>query len=161
MNIVYKSRVWSLVCVLVLIPATAFAECTDDASVPSDDSVFLNTSDTFDAGHTDADVALPGDANLMDASGGPIAFGTVNKSGVKQSGTSNWNSLYKSSNKRYEVKINGENYYYLKYTTVITPAGDVGYCRSSSVGGKLLIYCYNKAGNGISARFGFATFKAP
>ena len=92
-------------------------------------------------------------------SAGPLAFGVVLSNGQKYSGTANWQSVYNSTYKRYEITIPGENYYYLRYTTNVTPAGDIGYCRSSSVGGKLLVYCYDKNGTSDTARFAFVTFK--
>jgi hypothetical protein len=53
----------------------------------------------------------------------------------------------------------GQNDYYPSYATAITPAGDIRFCRSDSVGGKLLIYCYDKAGVAQPTQFGFTTFK--
>jgi hypothetical protein len=94
-------------------------------------------------------------------SGGPLAFGTILSNGNRYSGTPNWTSTYNATYKRYEISIQGESYYYLRYTTNVTPAGDVRFCRSSSVGGKLLVYCYDKNGNTAASRFAFATFKNP
>lgn len=148
-----------LLCILAFAAGPISSFAMDDADIPSDDSAGTVPYTVGDAEITDSDIPLPGEADLMDASGGPIAFGVVYRDGSKQSGTDNWSSLYNSTYKRYEIKINGESYYYLKYTTVITPAGDVRYCRSSSVGGKLLVYCYDKSGSASSTRFGFATFK--
>lgn len=92
-------------------------------------------------------------------SAGPLAFGVVYSDGSKRSGTANWSSTYNPWYRRYEVTINGESYYYLDYTTAVTPAGDVRFCRTSSVSGKLLVYCYDANGNAATSRFGFATFK--
>jgi hypothetical protein len=89
----------------------------------------------------------------------PLAFGTLLADGQKASGTSNWTSVYNATYKRYEITIQNEDYYYLKYATAITPAGDVGYCRSSSVSGKLLVYCSNQSGQAASSRFAFAVYK--
>jgi hypothetical protein len=102
-----------------------------------------------------------GTSTLSDLSSGPIAFGVILSNGQKQSGTGNWSSTYNSSLKRYEVTITGQNYYYLSYSTLLTPAGDVRYCRTDSVGGKLLIYCYDASGAVQPARVAFTTFKAP
>ena len=90
---------------------------------------------------------------------GPLAFGVVLSNGSKYSGTPNWSSTYNVTYKRYEIKIDGESYYYLNYATNVTPAGDIRYCRSTSVGGQLLVYCYDKNGNAATSRFGFVTFK--
>jgi peptidyl-Asp metalloendopeptidase len=91
--------------------------------------------------------------------GGPLAFGVVYSDGSKQSGTSNWSSTYNSTYQRYEITISGESYYYLSYATNITPAGDVRFCRSSSVDGKLLVYCYDANGQRAPSRFAFSTYK--
>jgi hypothetical protein len=90
---------------------------------------------------------------------GPLAFGVVLSNGNKYSGTSNWTSIYNGTHKRYEISISGEQYYYLNYATNVTPAGDIRYCASNSVGGQLLVYCYDKNGNPSTSRFAFATFK--
>lgn len=90
---------------------------------------------------------------------GPLAFGVVLANGQKYSGTANWTSSYNATYLRYEISISGENYYYLSYATNVTPAGDVRYCRSSSVSGKLLVYCTDVNGNPAPSRFAFATYK--
>lgn len=96
-----------------------------------------------------------GNSNLVGT--GPIAYGTILDSGAKYSGTANWFSTYNALYQRYEITIAGESYYYLNYATVVTPAGDIRFCRTSSVGGKLLIYCYDHAGNPATSRIGFVT----
>jgi hypothetical protein len=88
-----------------------------------------------------------------------LAFGVILANGKRSSGTNNWSSSYNNAQKRYEIRINGANYHYLKYTTLITPAGDVRFCRSNSVGGKLLIHCHDTNGNPASSRLGFVTYK--
>ena len=90
---------------------------------------------------------------------GPLAFGTVRSNGAKYRGSNNWSSSYNGSNKRYEITINSNNYYYLNYATVVTPTGDSRFCKTSSVGGKLLVQCFDHAGNAKPSRFGFLTFK--
>lgn len=94
-----------------------------------------------------------------DATMGPLAFGVVYFNGSKQSGTPNWSSTFNATFNRYEISITGENYYYLKYATAVTAAGDKRFCKSSSVSGKLLVYCYDAAGVPATSRFGFVTFK--
>src|SRR5262249_55385781 len=98
---------------------------------------------------------------LADVASGPIAFGVFLSNGTKQSGTTNWTSSYNATYKRYEIAITGQNYYYLSYSTLATPAGDNRFCRTDSVGGKLLIYCYDQTGAVQPTRVGFTTFKAP
>lgn len=89
---------------------------------------------------------------------GPLAFGTVWLNGAKQTGYGNWTSTFNASYTRYEITLSGQNYYYLNYATVVTPM-DNRYCKSSSVGGKLLVYCYNSVGQPTTARFAFVTYK--
>jgi len=145
----------------VLLLACVFpAIGEDDADVPMDDSIEMATVAQAEGGRTDSDLLPPG-ADVRDVSSGVLAFGVVYSNGDKRSGTPNWTSSYNSTYKRYEISISGESYYYLNYATVITPAGDIRFCRSSSVSGKLLVYCYDKNGNVAPARFGFAAFKSP
>jgi hypothetical protein len=134
----------------------------EDPALPLDDSTGEPTADTADYGEvTDSDITPGSEVLSADVGAGPLAFGVVYSSGAKQSGTPNWSSTYNSTYGRYEITISGENYYYLDYATNITPAGDVRFCRSSSVSGKLLVYCYDGGGNAQLARFGFTTFKTP
>ena len=160
MKATLKLKFLAFICGLTLTAGSTLSYGFEDADIPGDDSVSMAAQAMGDVELTDSDVPLSGEADVMDTYGGPIAFGVIYNNGSKQSGTPNWTSSYNSAYKRYEIKITGENYYYLRYTTVITPAGDVRYCRSSSGSGKLLVYCYDKSGNSSSARFGFATFKA-
>lgn len=102
-----------------------------------------------------------GSASVADISSAPIAFGVISSNGQKQSGTANWSSAYSATYKRYEITITGQNYYYLSFTTLVTPAGDNRFCRTDSVGGKLLVYCYDQSGAVQPARLAFTTFKAP
>ncbi|MCL1126002.1 hypothetical protein [Shewanella surugensis] len=90
---------------------------------------------------------------------GPVAYGTVLLGGSKYAGSANWSSSYNATDKRYEITITGESYYYMSYATVITPAGDQRYCNSNSASGKLLVECYDSNGNQTTSRFGFISFK--
>lgn len=92
-------------------------------------------------------------------SGAPLAFGTLWFDGSKQSGTPNWNASFNPTYSRYEITISGQNYYYLDYTTAVTPAGDTRFCKSSSLSGNLLVYCYDADGKPATARIGFVTYK--
>lgn len=96
-----------------------------------------------------------GNSNLVGT--GPIAYGTILANGAKYSGTANWFSTYNALYQRYEITIAGENYYYLNYATVVTPAGDLRFCHTGSVSGKLLIHCNDHAGNPATSRIGFVT----
>jgi peptidyl-Asp metalloendopeptidase len=90
---------------------------------------------------------------------GPLAFGVLWSDGAKQSGTSNWSSTYNSTYQRYEINISGESYYYTQYTTNVTAAGDARFCRTDSVGGNLLVYCFDHNGNPATSRLAFVTYK--
>lgn len=89
---------------------------------------------------------------------GPLALGTVWSNGTKQKGYGTWSSSYNATYNRYEIAITGQNYYYTSFATVITPM-DKRFCKSSSVSGKLLVYCYDHAGNPATSRFAFVTYK--
>ena len=100
-----------------------------------------------------------GELEGMQASGGPIAYATILADGRKHSGTSNVTSSYNSALDRYEITIRGERYYYLSYSTLVTPAGDAGSCRTGSVGGRLTVACVDPSGRAQPARFAFVTFR--
>jgi hypothetical protein len=91
-------------------------------------------------------------------------WGVASASG-KQSGTPNWGSSFDPAQKWFDVNIQGENYHYLADTTLVTPSVGTGakaYCTSGSVSNKLLIECFDGAGNAVApVSFGFATFKQP
>jgi hypothetical protein len=150
-------RIAAVLCaaLLVAIPILALGQTRTRA--PQDDSAEQAAETRRAAGLTDAEMG-EGAASLADVTG-PLAFGVVSSNGTKQSGTPNWTSTYNNTYQRYEIAISGQNYYYLSYATLITPAGDIRFCRSDSVGGKLLVYCYDKAGVAQPTRFGFTTFK--
>jgi hypothetical protein len=147
---------------LILSIGVAFAQDDDSASVLDDTAdvgIVAGAELELDDADTDASQGgLDGEQAIIFGKS-PLAYGTVRSSGSKYRGSSNWSSSYNSTYKRYEISINGNSYYYLNYATVITPAGDARFCRSSSVGGKLLVYCYDHAGVTRPSRFGFLTFK--
>ena len=88
---------------------------------------------------------------------GPIAYGALLADGTKFSGTTNWSSTFNAALQRYEITITGESYFYLNYATVVTPAGDIRFCRTDSVSGRLLIYCFDAGGTPAASRIGFVT----
>jgi len=89
----------------------------------------------------------------------PLAYGYVNQDGTKASGTGNFTSDWNASSSWYEIKINNVNYFYSKYSTVVTPSGPHGaLCYSDSANGMLLVRCYTTAGDPTQALFGFGTF---
>lgn len=94
------------------------------------------------------------------AANGPIAFGSISTSGNINSGTANYSVTWIAAGNRYEVAITGAFYHVSNYTTIVTPAhSSVRAVRTSSTGGKLLVYLYNSAGNNIQGNFHFVTYK--
>jgi hypothetical protein len=95
----------------------------------------------------------------------PLAFGVISQAGTKESGSPNWTCTYNSAEKRYEIAISGEDYFWVDYATVVTPSfstGSRGYCTVSSVNSKLLIACYDQTGTPVTpVAISFATFKKP
>jgi hypothetical protein len=90
---------------------------------------------------------------------GPIAFAHINTDGTKLSGTANVSSVWNASATRYEITIAGESYFYSTYVTTVTPTMIGIIASTSSVSGKLLVYCNNVSGAAVQAMFQFVTFK--
>lgn len=126
---------------------------------PEDDSAELAKTPPPPPQQQQEQQAVQGAATANLVGTGPIAYGVIWSDGTKYSGTPNWLSTYNATLKRYEIAIVGESYYYLSYATVVTPAGDSRVCRTSSVSGKLLIYCTDLAGTPQSSRLSFVTSK--
>ncbi len=95
-----------------------------------------------------------GNANLL-----PIAYGVIVANGAIHASTGNFTCVWSSTYKRYEITIEGEDYYYLNYITCVTPSGDVARTKVTSVSGKLLVYFYNASNVGIQSAFQFVTHK--
>ncbi len=74
--------------------------------------------------------------------GGVIAYGDINTDGSVLNATSNVTSTWNAAYKRYEITISGESYYYLNYTTIVTPISKPCVAIASSMSGKLVIYLY-------------------
>ncbi|MGB8191836.1 MAG: hypothetical protein WCF67_07960 [Chitinophagaceae bacterium] len=96
-----------------------------------------------------------GVANLV-----PIAYGNISSTGFIQSGSGNY-TLLKISTGFYQVTITGEAYQFQTYTTVVTPAGNIGpiFTNTGSGGGSLHIYTYNLAGVAADSQFCFVVYK--
>jgi len=89
----------------------------------------------------------------------PIAYAAINSDGTVASGTPNVSCSWNASLSRYEITITGESYYYTSYVTVVTPMADSRIPRTSSIGGKLLIYIQDLSGAYKQAPFSFVTYK--
>ena len=63
------------------------------------------------------------------------------------------------ANNCYDIALVDRSYYYLDYVTVVTPAGSFRYAAYGSVGGHLLVYIYDSAGNPIQSAFSVTILK--
>jgi hypothetical protein len=94
----------------------------------------------------------------------PIAYGYINTNGTVASGSGNFTSVFDSANNWYAITITGRNYFFTNFSTVVTPSfnssAPAPICGTGSVGGKLLVACYNTAGARVQppAGFGFGVF---
>lgn len=90
----------------------------------------------------------------------PIAYGNISLTGFVQSGSGNI-SVTRLGVGFYVVTITGEAYQFQTYTTVVTPAGNLGaiLTNTGSGGGNLHIYTYNTAGLAVDSQFCFVVYK--
>lgn len=96
-----------------------------------------------------------GTANLV-----PVAYGNISSTGFVQSGSGNI-AVVKLGTGFYQVTITGETYHFQTYTTVVTPAGNIGpiMTNTGSGGGALHVYTYNAAGAAADSQFCFVVYK--
>jgi hypothetical protein len=96
-----------------------------------------------------------GSANLV-----PIAYGNISSSGFVQSGSGNF-TVSKISTGWYSITITGESYQFQTYSTVATPAGNVGpiMTNTGSGGGNLYVYTYAGGGAAADSQFCFVVYK--
>lgn len=86
----------------------------------------------------------------------PVAYGFVNSNGTLASGTSNVSSTWTGA--RYEITIDGEDYFFSSYATLASPTCDNATMDTGSIGGKLLIT--PRVNNVVTqCPFQFVTFK--
>jgi len=109
----------------------------------------------------DGDAHVTGDLTAGDANTSlPIAYAFINPSGAVASGTSNVSSAWSATSHCYEITITGEDYSWIYYVTIVTPTGGgPRIATTGSVGGKLLVYIFDSAGNRIQNYFQFVTYK--
>ena len=105
-------------------------------------------------------------ARVGQGGGGPLAYGYVDENGNRGVGTPNWSSRFvdEGGNARgYEIQIDGENYQFRDYVTLVTPTcGNIGEARmanTGSTGGRLLVEFVNPDGGREQCRFHFVVFK--
>jgi hypothetical protein len=96
-----------------------------------------------------------GAANLI-----PLAYGNISSSGTINSGSTGNFSCSNTSAGTYSFSINGQNYNNSGFVTVITMNGtSLGFARTNSSLGKLLIYTYNTSGVLTNCDFQFVIYK--
>ncbi|MBU0528289.1 hypothetical protein KKF86_00815 [bacterium] len=98
-----------------------------------------------------------GTANLV-----PIAYGTISLNGDINSGTGNFTCTWNSNH--YEIVIDGEDYYWADYTTLVSIIGGykIAYSNSGIPGeNKLLIWIINASSDSPEQwTFQFVTYKS-
>ncbi len=89
----------------------------------------------------------------------PIAYGYVYPNGSLPSSSGNVTASYNAADGWYVITIHGFDYYYSSYSTTVTPSlPHNAICDTDSIGGTLLVRCFDLSGNPIQAEFGFITF---
>jgi hypothetical protein len=83
-----------------------------------------------------------------------VAMGSVSSSGTLYNGYHVDSVTWDAGSLRWEIALTGISYLWSNYVTVAT-AWSPYYATQSSVSGKLLIYIYDAAGNGVKTGFSF------
>jgi len=93
--------------------------------------------------------------------GDPVAAAYVREDATISVGTSNVSSaIFDSQAGQYEITIDGEDYFYLDYVTLVTlSADDPLIVSTSSVNGHLVVVVLDPSGNPVQADFQFVTYK--
>ncbi len=96
-------------------------------------------------------------------SAGPetLAYGFVDMDGVLYSGSPNVSVEWQPEHDWYAITIDGVNYFYRNYITVVSPMGlDLPVdCSSSSVRGDLLVYCIDTSNRRVKQDFHFIVYR--
>src|SRR3989304_5853256 len=102
----------------------------------------------------------PGTAQVSSI-GDPIAAAYVRADATISVGTSNVSSaIFDSQAGQYEITIDGEDYFYLDYVTLVTlSADDPLIVSTSSVNGHLVVIVIDLDGYPVQADFQFVTYK--
>jgi hypothetical protein len=148
----------SLQNISIVLATLALAACADNLGQPT-----TEIADPPAPGVNDTDLPVSSHKSSSPISNlgapGEIAFGDIDAAGTKLSGTANWTSVFNASLTRYEITITGESYFFSSYATMVTPLGDVRFCHTGSISGKLTIDCTDAAGTPATSRLAFVTFK--
>ena len=90
----------------------------------------------------------------------PIAYGFINAIGTVANGTPNISCVWNFVQNRYEVLIDGEDYFFDEYVTVVTPLTSNVSVRTSSGLGRLFVEFRNTiTQNLVQSNFQFVTYK--
>ncbi len=84
----------------------------------------------------------------------PIAYGYIYSDGSIANGTPNFSCTWNAASNRYEILIDDESYFFNEYVTTVTPGSSNLAIRTSSAGGRLLVY-FNRTTDQQSAQAGF------
>lgn len=127
--------------------------------------VLSENGGAFFEGHTGTlspAISIKADGTIENAvgSGLPLAYGMYRLVGGKQdeASTSNWTATYEAALTRYRISIDGADYRFDDFTTIVTPAGGAHFARTDSIGGDLLVYLYDSSGTLATGGFSFVTF---
>jgi len=94
-----------------------------------------------------------GSANMI-----PIAYGTINGNGTVLTSSGNI-TVTKAATGNYSIAINGETYSYGSYVTTATSVSLVGFIRTGSSGGKLMVLTYDTSAVVKDSYFSFIVYK--
>jgi hypothetical protein len=85
-----------------------------------------------------------------------VAMGVVSSTGSIGEELNVDSVTWNSGQERWEITLDGINYYYLDYVTVVSSYN--GYADHSSVSGKLLVKIFDADGTPIKEGFSFVVF---
>lgn len=89
----------------------------------------------------------------------PIAYGFINSNGTIASGTPNFSSVMNPFI-RYEILIDGEDYFFNQYVTVVTPNNPGQIVSTGSSSGRLIVYVQDASTQAfVQGGFQFITYK--
>ena len=90
----------------------------------------------------------------------PVAYGIVYADGVVLASTPNVSCTWNSSINRYEITIDGEDYYYTDYITIVTvKSSSPRIATTGSAMSKLLVNIFDIDGNPVQGSFNFIVYK--
>ncbi len=91
---------------------------------------------------------------------GPIAKGWINSDGTVENAVNVSSAEWNSTEERYRISIEHENYFYDQYVTVVTPLTNVN-PRTTSNSSDLVVELLDDDGDTVQSGFQFVTFDLP